>query len=90
MDQNRLEGAARETAGRIEQAAGEFIGDAKTKVQGKIDQAAGKLQSNYAAAAEDLEVIAERLRERIADQPLTAMLLAAAVGYLVGRIGRWI
>jgi len=90
MDQDRLQGAARTVGGRIEEKAGEYLGDAKTQMQGRIDEAAGKLQNSYGAMVEDIEEFTERLRDRVTDQPLVSILLAAAVGYLIGRVGRWI
>ena len=90
MDQNRFEGAAREMGGKVEETVGDFTGDARTKVQGKLDQAAGRTQYNYGLAMDDLGELAARMRERTREQPLTAMLAAAAVGYLIGRIGRWL
>jgi uncharacterized protein YjbJ (UPF0337 family) len=90
MDQNRFEGAARETVGKVEEAVGDFTGDAETRIRGKIDQAAGKMQKNYGSAMQDVEDFATRLRERTREQPMTALLAAALIGYLVGRIGRWL
>lgn len=90
MDQNRFEGAARETVGKVEEAVGEFSGDADTRIRGKIDQAAGKVQKNYGSVIEDVEDFAARLRERTREQPMTALLAAALLGYLIGRIGRWL
>lgn len=90
MDQNRFEGAARETVGKVEEAAGNFTGDTDTRVRGKIDQAAGKLQKDYGSAMEDIDEFAARLRQRTREQPMTALLAAALLGYLVGRIGRWL
>ena len=90
MDQNRFEGAAREAAGKVEEAVGDFTGDADTRIRGKIDQAAGKIQKNYGSAMQDVEEFAARLRQRTREQPMTALLAAALLGYLIGRIGRWL
>lgn len=90
MDQNRYEGAAREMGGKVEEAVGDLAGDAKMQVQGKIDQVAGSVQNSYGAAMEELQDLGERLRERTKEQPLTALFAAAAIGYVIGRIGRWL
>lgn len=90
MDQNQFQGAARETAGKLEEGVGKATGDYKTQVEGKFDQAAGRMQSNYGMVSQDLQELADRLRQRAREQPMTALLAAAAIGYLVGRIGRWL
>ncbi len=50
MDKNRIEGAGREAAGTLKEAAGKLTGDrrmqaegAATKIAGKIQNAAGKV-----------------------------------------------
>ena len=90
MDQNTVEGAAKEAKGKAEQTIGKTLGDAKTQVQGKIDEAAGNLQQSYSGMMQDLDDFLGRLRQRTREQPVTAILAAAAVGYLVGRVGRWL
>lgn len=48
------------------------------------------MQKNYGSAMQDVDDFAARLRERTREQPMTALLAAALIGYLVGRIGRWL
>lgn len=69
-----IEGAAREMGGRVQQTVGDLAGDAKSQVSGLYNQAAGQAQQQAA-----------RLSDVIRDQPLTAAMLAAGVGYLIGR-----
>ncbi|MBV9784657.1 MAG: CsbD family protein [Acidisphaera sp.] len=90
MSGNRFEGAARTAAGNVEEAAGRFTGDAKTQAQGKIDQAAGRLQDSYGALMDSACDAMDRLSTRTREQPLTTVLTAVIIGYLIGRIGRWI
>lgn len=90
MNQEQLQAAARELGGKIKEGVGTITGDAKTRVQGQMDQAAGQFQNNYGAAMQDLQDFADRLRQRTIEQPMTALLAAAALGYLIGRIGRWL
>ncbi len=79
MDEDRLGGAARSLAGHAKDAAGGLVGDSKLQAEGKADQVAGKVQNQ-----------AGQLADVIRDQPITALLISAGIGYLVGRIGRWI
>ena len=70
-------GAAREMAGRVQEKAGELSGDAKTQAEGLYNQAAGRTQQQVA-----------RLGDVVKDQPIAAVVIAVAVGYLLGRLIR--
>jgi uncharacterized protein YjbJ (UPF0337 family) len=50
MDKDRIAGGAKEFGGRVESAAGEIIGDAKTQASGKAREAAGTVQNLYGQA----------------------------------------
>jgi len=52
MNNNRVEGSARQAKGHIKEAAGKVTGDAKLKAEGKTDKIAGKVQ-NAAGGVED-------------------------------------
>jgi len=45
MDRDRVEGAARNTGGKIKEAAGKALGDEKLKREGQTDRVAGKIQN---------------------------------------------
>jgi len=68
-------GTAREMAGRVQEKVGEFTGDAKTQAEGLYNQAAGQAEQQVA-----------RLSDVIKDQPIASVLVAVAVGYLLGRL----
>jgi uncharacterized protein YjbJ (UPF0337 family) len=70
-----FEGTAREMGGRAQQTIGDAIGDAKTQAAGLYNQAAGQAQQQAA-----------RLSDVIKEQPLAAALVAAGIGYLLGRL----
>jgi uncharacterized protein YjbJ (UPF0337 family) len=72
-----FQGKAREMAGRVQEKVGELSGDAKTQAAGLYNQAAGQAQQQVV-----------RLNDLIKDQPIPAVLVAAAVGYLLGRLTR--
>ena len=72
-----FQGKAREMAGRVQEKVGELSGDAKTQAAGLYNQAAGQAQQQVA-----------RLSDVIKDQPIPAILIAAAAGYLLGRLIR--
>jgi uncharacterized protein YjbJ (UPF0337 family) len=72
-----LQGKAREMAGRVQEKVGQFTGDAKTQAEGLYNQASGQAEQQIA-----------RLSDVIKEQPLVAVLVAAAAGYLLGRLTR--
>jgi uncharacterized protein YjbJ (UPF0337 family) len=72
---SEFQGAAREMAGRVQEKVGELAGDAKTQAQGLYDQAAGQAERQVA-----------RLSDVIKDQPIAAVIVAMAIGYLLGRL----
>jgi uncharacterized protein YjbJ (UPF0337 family) len=83
---DEVEGTVNKFAGQAQSAAGDLLGDTKTSVDGRLREAAGKIQENYGAAAEQVRGFTEELTERIHETPLLAVLAAAGLGYLLGRI----
>ena len=45
MNNDRIEGAAKEAKGSIKDATGKVLGDAKLQAEGKSDKLAGKVQN---------------------------------------------
>ena len=99
MDENRLAGTARNLGGKVEEGYGRATGDAKAKVEGIANQAAGAVQDLYgqardtaadaASAARGSAASLEKwLRHTIETQPYTTALVAAGVGWLLGRMHR--
>ena len=80
MDENRIEGAARESVGRAQEAFGAAIGDTPTRIRGKINQAAGAAQNLYGRAADG----AAQTHTWVSENPWPAAGVAAAVGRVVG------
>ncbi len=72
---DKVQGMARDMAGRAQQTVGETLGDATTQAKGVYNQAAGQAQEQAA-----------RLSEVIRDQPLTSALIALGIGYILGRL----
>ena len=75
MNQNTFSGAARDAAGRVQDAVGGFAGDADTQIRGKLNQARGQAESALGDAT-----------DMIREQPLVAGLAILAIGYLLGRL----
>ena len=92
MDENRLSGTARNVGGKIEEGMGNLAGDAKTQIQGKLDQATGAVQDLYGqiadAAPEAAAGFGKWLRTTVETQPYTAAMVALGIGWLLGRMHR--
>ncbi len=82
----QMQGTFNKVAGKAQGTAGDVLGDAKTQAEGRIRQAAGTLQENYGAAADQVRGFAEELTERIHESPLLAVAAAAGMGFLIGRV----
>jgi uncharacterized protein YjbJ (UPF0337 family) len=50
MDKDRIAGSAKDFAGKVEGAAGDATGDAKTQASGRMREAAGSVQNLYGQA----------------------------------------
>jgi uncharacterized protein YjbJ (UPF0337 family) len=70
-----MEGTAREMGGRVQEAVGNFAGDAKTQAQGLYNQAAGQAQQATG-----------QMSEMIKAQPIASALVALGIGYILGRL----
>jgi uncharacterized protein YjbJ (UPF0337 family) len=99
MNEDRMEGSAKNLGGKIEEGFGRATGDVKSQGEGKINQAAGAAQELYGQAREtagDAAALVGRqavgfekwLHETIETKPYTAVAVALAAGWLIGRMGR--
>jgi uncharacterized protein YjbJ (UPF0337 family) len=92
MDENRVEGTAREYGGRFQQGVGTVTGDAKTRAEGSLNEAAGAAQRLYGQTAETAREAATTFdswfRNAIETQPYTTAAVALGIGWLLGRMRR--
>ncbi|WP_428374550.1 CsbD family protein [Lichenicoccus sp.] len=79
VDTNRIQGAAEEAIGRVQDGAGGLLGDTASQVQGKARAAAGQAQGAYGEAL-------DTVRDLAADQPLLALGVATGLGFILGAI----
>ncbi len=79
VDTNRLEGAAEDTVGKLQDGMGGLLGDTATQAKGKAKQFAGQAQGYY---GETLDTV----RDLTADQPLVAVAAAVGVGFILGAL----
>jgi uncharacterized protein YjbJ (UPF0337 family) len=83
MDEHRVEGAARNLGGKIQDAVGAVTGDAATQARGQMNRAAGAAQNAYGQTVDEM-------RDFTTEQPITALLSALGFGVIIGLLlGRW-
>lgn len=99
MNVDRIEGNARVAGGKLEEGLGRTTGDVKTQLEGAMNKAAGAAQDIYGQVREtagDAAAVVRRqaggleevIRENVEARPYTAVAVALAVGWLLGRLGR--
>jgi len=99
MDQDRLEGAARNVGGALEEEFGRATGDTKTQLQGKATELKGRVQNLYGeakdTAADTYEAAREVagdahdfLRDTIEQRPYTTAAVCLAIGFFIGAMAR--
>ena len=81
MDENRIEGTAKDVGGKLQDAVGGLTGDSSVQARGKANQAAGQAQNAYGQMVDEVTSFAK-------DQPVTALLSAAGVGLVLGYLLR--
>lgn len=55
MNKDQVKGRIKTTQGKIKEVAGNLVGNKKLEDQGKIENAAGKIQAGYGDLKEDLK-----------------------------------
>lgn len=99
MNSDRMEGTARSMGGKVEEGFGRATGDVKSQVDGTVKQAVGAAQDLYGQARETAGDAAAAVRrqagsfeqticENVETRPYTAVAIALALGWFVGRLGR--
>jgi uncharacterized protein YjbJ (UPF0337 family) len=92
MDENRVEGTARNVGGRIQEGFGKVTGNARTQAEGVANQVAGAAQDLYGQAADTARGAASNfeksLRHTIETQPYLTAFVALGIGWLLGRMHR--
>ena len=100
MDENRVEGTATEFGGKVKSTIGDVTGDTKTQASGTVDQITGAAQRTYGKikatvangagsnVAAQLEEVSAYIGDTVAERPITSLLVAGAVGYVLAMLTR--
>ncbi len=81
MDENRLEGTAKNLGGKLQDAVGGLTGDTATQLRGKANQAAGTAQNAFGSAMDTVSTWTDRIAGTTKERPFTALLVAVSVGF---------
>ena len=79
VDQNRVQGAADDAVGKLQDGMGGLLGDGAAQARGKARQVSGQAQGFY---GETMDTV----RDMAADQPMMVVGVAAAAGFLLGAL----
>ena len=83
VDENRIEGTARQMGGKVEEAGGGLMGDTGTKAQGGADQMVGAAQEAFGSAKEAVGDWSKTIVDFTKDKPIAALLIAASAGFVM-------
>jgi uncharacterized protein YjbJ (UPF0337 family) len=64
MDKDRVEGAAKNVAGKVKTATGKALGDEKLKNEGRADQVKGKVQNTVGGIKDKMRETDEESRDK--------------------------
>jgi uncharacterized protein YjbJ (UPF0337 family) len=92
MDENRVQGTARQWGGKVQEGVGSVTGDAQQGAEGLVNQATGAAQDLYGQAADTARdgaaTLDKWLRHAIETQPYTTAIVGLGLGWLLGRLHR--
>lgn len=83
MDTDRIWGTAQHLGGKVADAVGRATGDHGLRAEGLVDEALGGARALYGQAKDELRG-AGGLGREIGEHPLAGLMIAGAVGDLVG------
>jgi uncharacterized protein YjbJ (UPF0337 family) len=89
MDSDRITGAAKEAAGKVEGFAGRMVGDRATEAEGQAREAEGIVE-NFVGQARDtarqaVNATFDTVQEHSGSALLVAGLIGMALGYVLAR-----
>ena len=88
MYEDRVTGTAKNIGGKIEEGLGRITGNAQTQLKGQARQVAGAAEDLYGQAKDTASSFTDLVQRTIEQQPYTAVAIAVAVGWLLGRSHR--
>lgn len=86
MNDDRIEGTAKDFGGKVKDTVGGVMGDRSIQAEGKLDQVTGSLQEAYGSAKSSVQDAGGTIENFVQKQPMLALLSALGVGLLIGRM----
>lgn len=84
MNSDRMEGALDKAVGKVQEMAGDVLDDPHMRVEGTARQVTGAAQNLYGQASDQIRDVACEVADCVQRNPLSAVLIAGAVGFLLG------
>ena len=99
MSEDRIEGAAKQGVGRVQDAIGGLMGADKMQAKGKLNEAAGSVQNAYGQVKDQAADVLDQARDQFQDsydqietfvreQPFAAAAVGVGVGLVLGMMLR--
>jgi uncharacterized protein YjbJ (UPF0337 family) len=86
MNEDEIKGVSQEAVGRVKDAVGGLTGDTSTQIDGKLDEASGKLKAQYSGMVDDLAAKASDLAGRAGETVKDAGQKIYTAGNQAGRV----
>lgn len=90
MDSDRIEGLAADLGGKMRAVYGDVVGDTQAQAEGRAEQASGQVQNAYGSAKDAVRegagAMEDQLGSFVRERPITALLAAAGLGYVLSRL----
>ena len=84
MNEHQMKGAVGDMAGRVQSAAGALSDDPAVEIKGKARETLGKLHGVYGSAVDAASGAGDSVTGVIRTNPVAAVLVAGAVGCVLG------
>jgi uncharacterized protein YjbJ (UPF0337 family) len=88
MEENNVTGSAKTTGGKVKEDFSRIARDAQAQIKGQGEQVQGAVDDLYGQARDAASGFTDVVRRTIEEQPYTAVAVALAVGWLLGRTHR--
>jgi uncharacterized protein YjbJ (UPF0337 family) len=85
MEENHVTGSAKTTGGKVKEDFSRIARDAQAQIKGQGEQVQGAVDDLYGQARDAASGFTDVVRRTIEEQPYTAVAVALAVGWLLGR-----
>ena len=88
MEENHVTGSAKTMGGKVKEDFSRIARDAQAQIKGQGEQVQGAAEDRYSQAKDAATSFTDVVQRTIEEQPYTAVAVALAVGWLLGRTHR--